>query len=212
MGIQSKFSEIMLKEGNKIVNTIAENYIDILEQQIDKIDEIYNLISNCKGREGKGMHVYGKGRSGTPAVAFALRAKHFGYNVWFGGDVVKERMAPDDVVILFSGSGETSETVDFAEQGKKAEANIITITSYKDSSLARMSNTIFFLPGGLEKNKGWEYVESQLRKSNSKLYGGGLFELYAFLFQETLLTGIGTYDNIERTIIAKVHERDEKSH
>jgi 6-phospho 3-hexuloisomerase len=204
-----KFSKIFLEEADKIIKTITENgiYLDVVEKQQDKIDGIYELIETCIGKGRKSLHVYGKGRSGTAAVAFALRAKHFGYNVSFGGDVVKERIYDDDVVILFSGSGETDETVTFARKGKKAGAKIIAITSYEESTLGELSDIIFFLPGGMEKSKGWEYLGSQL--SESKLYGGGEYELFAYLFQETLLSGLGRYNDIEQGMVIKAHERDQ---
>ncbi len=201
--VKKKFSEILLEEADKIVETIAKDdaYLTILRDQKDKIDEICNLIEKSRA-----MHCYGKGRSGNPPVALALRLKNFGYKVWFGGDVIKERIYSGDIVFLFSGSGETNETVNFADQGKKAGAKIIGITTYENSTLGKLSDVVFYLPGGLEKSKGWEYIKSQL--SESELYGGGLFELFAYLFQETLVTAIGKYKGIKPSIVAETHVRD----
>ncbi|MEM3755145.1 MAG: SIS domain-containing protein, partial [Candidatus Bathyarchaeia archaeon] len=167
------------------------------------LDKIFKMIE-----KGESLHLYGKGRSGSAAVSLALRLKHFGYSVWFIGDVIKERIKPNDVVILFSGSGETSELVDIAKKAKAINAKVIAITSYKDSSLAMNSDLVFILPGGLEKKKGWDYLEAQLNRK-SDFYGGGQFELYAYLFQEALLNTIGKFKNIPHNIVAKEHERDE---
>ncbi|MFQ6119941.1 MAG: hypothetical protein ACE5KE_08660, partial [Methanosarcinales archaeon] len=56
---------------------------------------------------------------------------------------------------------------------------------------------------------GWGYVEAQLSELQSPFYGGGEFELIAYLFQEALLTAIGEFKNIPKTVIAKEHDEDE---
>ncbi|MEM2897372.1 MAG: sugar isomerase, partial [Candidatus Bathyarchaeia archaeon] len=58
------------------------------------------------------------------------------------------------------------------------------------------------------KKKGWDYLEAQLNRK-SDFYGGGEFELYAYLFQEALLSAIGKFKKIPHSIVAKRHERDE---
>jgi 6-phospho 3-hexuloisomerase len=203
MGDESnQFREEFIKQFQNLIDyLIKEKYW--IENQADKLDKIFEMIE-----KGESIHLYGKGRSGSAAVSLALRLKHFGYNVWFIGDVIKERIKPNDVVILFSGSGETSELVDVAKKAKSINAKVIAITSYKDSSLAKNSDLVFILPGGLEKKKGWDYLEAQLNRK-SDFYGGGQFELYAYLFQEALLNAIGKFKKIPHSIVAEKHERDE---
>jgi len=200
--VANRFREEFIKQFQNLIDYLIKERFWI-ENQIDKIDKIFELIEN-----GESLHLYGKGRSGSIAVSLALRLKHFGYNVWFIGDVIKERVRPEDVVILFSGSGETSEVVDIAKKAKSINAKVIAITSFEDSSLAKNSDLVFILPGGLEKKKGWDYLEAQLNQKGD-FYGGGQFELYAYLFQEALLNAIGKFKKIPHSIIAKKHERDE---
>ncbi|MEM7821357.1 MAG: SIS domain-containing protein [Candidatus Aenigmatarchaeota archaeon] len=197
------FSDEMIKKSNVLVKTL-EKYISILEEQKETLDEIYKNIENAKA-----IHTWGKGRSGTAAVALALRLKQFGYNVWFIGDTIKEPIRRGDVVILFSGSGETAEIVDVAKKARRDEATVISITSYKESELAKFSDLIFWLPGGMEKKKGWDYLEAQLTNKKQPFYGGGEFELLAYLFQESFVNSIGSYKGISQGKIAKEHERDE---
>ncbi|MEM3061533.1 MAG: SIS domain-containing protein [Candidatus Bathyarchaeia archaeon] len=197
-----QFREEFIEQFKNLLEYLAKEKFWI-ENQADKLDEIFEMIEN-----GESLHIYGKGRSGSIAVSLALRLKHFGYNVWFIGDVIKEKIKPKDVVLLFSGSGETSELVDIAKKAKGINAKVIAITSYKNSSLAKNSDVVFTLPGGLEKKKGWDYLEAQLNRK-SDFYGGGEFELYAYLFQEALLSAIGKFKKIPHSIVAKRHERDE---
>lgn len=203
---KKRFSDLVL-EYSKAISSYLKGFPSILEDQRDKLEEIYSLLEKSRA-----VHIYGKGRSANAAVGLALRLKHFGYNVWFIGDVVKERIKKEDVVILFSGSGETSEVIDVAKRAKIERAKVVAITSYKDSNLAKNSDLILYLPGGIEKRKGWDYLEAQLASESANesiFYGGGEFETMAYLFQETLISAIGRYKKIPESKVMAEHERDE---
>ena len=202
----TKFSDILIEQSRLLPNWLKQ-YPELIENQKKKLDEMYELMEGSRA-----MHLYGKGRSANSAISLALRLKHFGYNVWFIGDVVKERIKTGDVVILFSGSGETSDIVDVAKKSRRDGASIIAITSYEDSTLAKNSNIVFCLPGGMEKRKGWDYLEAQITKEStleSFFYGGGEFETISYLFQETVVSAIGKYKKIPGSVVVAEHERDE---
>lgn len=201
--MENKFSSEFEKQLKTILEYTKE-YPSFIEPQIDKIDEIYSSIDTASS-----IHVYGKGRTGSIAVSFALRLSHFGYRTYFLGDVIKEPFTKDDVLVLFSGSGDTSEVVEVAKKGKSTGTKVIGITSFNNSPLAENSNLVFLLPGALEKGKGWSYIEAQLTNRKSSFYGAGEFELNAYIFQEILVDAIGKYKNIPGGAIAKKHERDE---
>ncbi|HEX55368.1 MAG: sugar isomerase [Candidatus Altiarchaeales archaeon] len=200
-----KFSDFAI-EWAKFIPEYMKNYPRIFETQRKELDDIFDLIEGSRA-----IHLYGKGRSANAAISLALRLKHFDYNVWFIGDVVKERIRPNDVVILFSGSGETSEVVEVAKRAKRDNASVISITSYRNSTLAKNSDIIFILPGGLEKRRGWDYLEAQLTSESERekfFYGGGEFETMAYLFQETLVSAIGRFKRIPMRNIIERHIRD----
>jgi len=201
--MEDKFSSEFMEQVKNLAGYI-QNYSGIIESQADKIDQIFDSIENASS-----IHLGGKGRSGSVAVSLALRLSHFGYKIYFLGDVIKEPFTKGDVLILFSGSGDTSEVVELAKKGKSVGAKVISITSFSDSSIAKNSDIAFILPGGLEKGKGWSYVEAQLSHKNSSFYGGGEFELNAYFFQEALVSAIGKYKNISGGTIVKKHEKDE---
>jgi 6-phospho 3-hexuloisomerase len=207
--VSIKFSEEFFKQ-YKIMADSLKRYPKILESQADKIDEIYRLIENTKTNNAS-IHIWGKGRSGSSAVSLALRLKHFGYNVCFIGDIIKEPIEKDDLVMLFSGSGETSEIVDVAKRARRAGAKVVGVTTFEQSSLGKNSDIVVYLPGGLEKEKGWDYLKAQLEKKqeSTSFYGGGKFEVLLYLFQENLVTSIGRYKNISPAVVAEKHERDE---
>ncbi|MDP6640932.1 MAG: SIS domain-containing protein [Nitrososphaerales archaeon] len=188
----------------KIMKRYADEFPDIIFNQKAEIEKIYDILENCSS-----VHIYGKGRSGAIAVCFALRLSHFEFKpVNFLGDVIKNVISLDDMVILFSGSGDTSEVVEVAKKAHKIGAKIVSVTSYNNTSLAKYSDVLLLLPGGMEKGKGWSYLKAQLNE-HPTFYGGGEFEFYAYLLQETILSAIGVHRDIEGSIIAKTHERDE---
>ncbi|RJS84387.1 SIS domain-containing protein [Methanophagales archaeon] len=179
-----------------------------LSKQEEKLEEFFRIVS-----ESNAIHIYGVGRSGAAALSLALRLKHFEKHlknkVWWVGDEVRERIRERDILIAFSGSGETAEVLVIAERAKAVGAKVVAITSFEDSTLASLADLVLLLPGGLEKKRGWGYVEAQLSELQSPFYGGGEFELIAYLFQEALLTAIGEFKNIPKAVIAEEHEEDE---
>ncbi|RLI75373.1 sugar isomerase, partial [Archaeoglobales archaeon] len=152
------------------------------------------------------------GRSGAVALCFAIRLKHFEktlkHKVWWVGDVVREKIEKDDILIIFSGSGETAEVLVVAERAKAAKAKIIAITSFENSTLASLADLVIIIPGGLEKGKGWKYLEAQFTPKT--FYGGGEFELLSYVFQEILISAIGEYMGIPKEVVIKEHEKDSK--
>ncbi len=57
--------------------------------------------------DARRVFVYGAGRSGMVARAFAVRLYHLGYTVYVIGETVAAPVQKGDVVVLISGSGET---------------------------------------------------------------------------------------------------------
>jgi len=201
------FGKAVIEYTKELADCLGEVSTSISTQE-EELEEFFRILS-----EGTAIHIYGVGRSGVAALSLALRLKHFeknlGKKVWWVGDDVRERIRKGDILIAFSGSGETAEVIVIAERAKDVGAKVVAITSFDDSTLASLADLVLLLPGGLEKKRGWGYVEAQLSELQSPFYGGGEFELIAYLFQEALLTAIGEFKNISKATIAKEHEEDE---
>ena len=165
-----RYSDLVIDSSNRLIRHISP-FPEILEEQKEKFDELIDLLE-----KGKAIHVFGVGRSGAVALCFAIRLKHFekdfGHKVWWVGDEVREKIEEGDVLIIFSGSGETAEAYFISKKGKEAGAKLVLITSYPESSIGEISDLIIRLPGGMEKAKGWKYLEAQVSK-NAEFYGGG---------------------------------------
>ncbi|MEA3136992.1 MAG: 6-phospho-3-hexuloisomerase, partial [Thermoplasmata archaeon] len=75
------------------------------------------------------VFLYGRGRSGFVARAFAVRLMHLGYQTYVVGETITAPVARDDVVILVSGTGTTYPVVMTAELGRRQGATVVSITA-----------------------------------------------------------------------------------
>lgn len=202
-----EFGDLVIKHSKAIVDFLKD-FPRILETQKDRLNEFFRIL-----KDAKAVHVYGVGRSGAVALCFAIRLKHFekviGCKVWWVGDEVRERIEGEDILIAFSGSGETAEVLIVAERAKDVGAKVVAITSFENSTLGRLSDLTIVIPGGLEKGKGWRYLEAQLKPK--PFYGGGEFELLAYVFQEVMVNSIGELFGITEDVVIREHERDSRN-
>src|SRR5688500_4824355 len=88
------------------------------------------------------VFLYGRGRSGFVARAFAVRLMHLGYQTYVVGETITAPVARNDVVILVSGSGLTYPVVMTAELGRRQGATVVAITAQPDSEVARLAHVV----------------------------------------------------------------------
>jgi 6-phospho 3-hexuloisomerase len=88
------------------------------------------------------VFLYGRGRSGFVARAFAVRLMHLGYQTYVVGETITAPVASHDVVILVSGSGLTYPVVMTAELGRRQGATVVAITAQPDSEVARLAHVV----------------------------------------------------------------------
>jgi 6-phospho 3-hexuloisomerase len=88
------------------------------------------------------VFLYGRGRSGFVARAFAVRLMHLGYQTYVVGETITAPVTKEDVVILVSGSGSTYPVVMTAELGRRQGATVVAITAQPDSEIARLAHMV----------------------------------------------------------------------
>lgn len=88
------------------------------------------------------VFLYGRGRSGFVARAFAVRLMHLGYQTYVVGETITAPVARQDVVILVSGSGTTYPVVMTAELGRRQGATVVAITAQPESEIARLAHVV----------------------------------------------------------------------
>src|SRR5688572_20272352 len=88
------------------------------------------------------VFLYGRGRSGFVARAFAVRLMHLGYQTYVVGETITAPVAKQDVVVLVSGSGLTYPVVMTAELGRRQGATVVAITAQPESEVARLAHVV----------------------------------------------------------------------
>ena len=135
---------------NRFIKTIEE-----ITGQIKKISKIVNkdavfdliqLIADLYKNENK-VFVYGAGRSGFVGRCFAQRLMHLGIKSSFVSDAVTPQYTDKDLLILISGSGETTSPVALAQKAKNIGGKVALFTANPDSSIGKISDVIIEIKG-----------------------------------------------------------------
>ena len=124
------------------------------------------------------IFIYGVGRSGLMAKAFAIRLVQLGLKMFFVGETVTPIVEPDDLVIIVSNTGETMSAVQTANIVRRVGARVVAITSKEHSKLAHASNTVIYL------NVPREGSDKDLAPL------GTIFELTAMVFLDSIVSEV----------------------
>ena len=136
---QDRFNETMLEIANQVkenANTI--NFNDIL----NTIDLILHMHD-----ENNKVFIYGAGRSGFIGRCFAQRLMHLGIRSCFISDAVTYQYEETDLLVLISGSGETTSTVAIAKKAKEIGGKIILLSNNPKSTIGKISDYIIDIKG-----------------------------------------------------------------
>jgi len=123
------------------IEYIQRKVKDILSHILpEDIDKVKNFFFSCSR-----IFVYGAGRSGLVAKAFAIRLVHLGFQTFVIGETITAPVQKGDLVIIVSGSGETIPAVMTAEIAHDIGANVVSITGKKSSNIARYADVTLFI-------------------------------------------------------------------
>ena len=128
---------------------IFSDSIDYIQR---KIKDILNNVSREDIENVKNLFlhsdrvfVYGAGRSGLVAKAFAVRLVHLNFQTFAIGETITGPVQKGDLVIIISGSGETIPAVMTAEIAHDLGAKVVSITGKKRSGIARFADITLFI-------------------------------------------------------------------
>ena len=113
-----------------ILDNVSQNDIDKVKKLFFKSNRIF---------------VYGAGRSGLVAKAFAIRLVHLGFQTFVIGETITAPVQKGDLVIIISGSGETIPAVMTAEIARNLDAYVVSITAKKKSEIAKFADVTLFI-------------------------------------------------------------------
>ncbi len=136
------------------IKYIQRKIKDILEKvSQENIDKVRDLFFNSNR-----IFVYGAGRSGLVAKAFAIRLVHLGFQTFVIGETITAPVQKDDLVVIISGSGETIPAVMTAEIANNLGAYVISITAKKKSEIAKFANITFFISSSCDEEERKRYA------------------------------------------------------
>lgn len=111
-----------------------------LEAEIEGTDTFVDTILSARK-----VFLYGVGRSGLIAKAFAIRLVQMGLEVFFVGETVTPIVDEGNVVIIVSYTGETMSAIQTANIVRRVGAKVVTITANAHSKLASASNLVILI-------------------------------------------------------------------
>jgi 6-phospho-3-hexuloisomerase len=173
---------------------------EMMRLMASKIDETANLLSDEEVQQflkeilkAQRIYVMGAGRSGLVAKAFAMRLMHLGFVSYVVGETVTPSMKAGDMLVAFSGSGETKTVAELVETAKAIGGRVCLITSKKNSRMGRIADCVAVIQSQRDKQKD-ESAEFEIRqmmgehKSFAPL--GTLFETASMIFADAIVSAL----------------------
>ncbi len=112
----------------------------------DKILELINFIIDTHKKKNR-VFVYGAGCSGFIGRCFAQRLMHLGINSCFVSDAVTHQYTENDLLIIISGSGETTSPVAFALKANRIGGKSALFTANPNSLIGKIANITIEIKG-----------------------------------------------------------------
>ncbi|MDD1663559.1 MAG: 6-phospho-3-hexuloisomerase [Methanomicrobiales archaeon] len=171
---------------------------DMMRLMASKVRSIANSISDAEVEgliheilSAKRVYVMGAGRSGLVAKAFAMRLMHLGLTSYVVGETVTPALTPEDLVVVFSGSGGTKTVADIAESAKEIGARLCLITGKRESRIGRIADCCVVIESQRDTARD-ETAEFEIRQmmGNHKSFAplGTLFETASVIFADAIIS------------------------
>ncbi|MDH7593963.1 MAG: SIS domain-containing protein [Methanomicrobiales archaeon] len=161
--------------------------------------------------EKRRIYVAGAGRSGLIARAFGMRLMHLGFDAYVVGETITPSFHESDLLVVFSGSGETQSVVSIARAAKEIGGKVCLVTSMPDSRMHRLADTVVQL-GDLSDHYERDQASFEVRQLTGKYRSvssafaplGTMFETLALVFSDAVISSLMDMRSEE---IPKIRER-----
>jgi 6-phospho-3-hexuloisomerase len=169
---------LMASQVRSIANRISGDDVDCFLNEVTCAKRIYAM---------------GAGRSGLVAKGFAMRLMHLGLTSFVVGETITPALRQDDLVVIFSGSGETKTIADLAETARTIGARVCLVTFSPNSRIGRIADCVVTIPSQREETRdpSAEFEVRQMmgeHKSFAPL--GTLFETAAMVFADAVISAL----------------------
>jgi 6-phospho 3-hexuloisomerase len=124
------------------------NQVEVNTNTLDFKDVINTIELILEIKDSKNIiFIYGAGRSGFIGRCFAQRLMHLGIKSCYISDAVTYQYTNKDLLILISGSGETTSTVAISKKAKEIGGKIISFCSNPKSTIGNLSDYVIEIKG-----------------------------------------------------------------
>jgi 6-phospho-3-hexuloisomerase len=134
------------------------------------------------------IFVAGAGRSGLMVKAFSMRLMHLGLITYVAGETVTPGIDAGDLLLIGSGSGETSSLVSMASKACQIGASVALITIYPESAIGRIANQVVEIKASTPKHI--ESMDKEVTQPVSVQPKGSLYEQCLLLFLDAVVIDI----------------------
>jgi 6-phospho 3-hexuloisomerase len=175
----SKSIEYIQRKIKDILNSVPTYDIEKVKKLFFKSNRIF---------------VYGAGRSGLVAKAFAIRLVHLGFETFVIGETITAPVQKGDLVVIISGSGETIPAVMTADIAHKLGAKVVSITGKKKSDISKYADITLYLSASCNDKE---------RKRYAPL--GTLFEASVWILMDGIIADLLESKNETEETMRKRH-------
>jgi 6-phospho-3-hexuloisomerase len=191
------------------MNTECYSVQEMMRLMASKIRSTADLLSDEEVErflkeilKSRRIYVLGAGRSGLVAKSFAMRLMHLGLQSYVVGETITPSMKSGDMLVAFSGSGETKTVAELAETSKDIGGHLCLVTSKKDSRIGRIADCVVVIESHRDEVRD-ESAEFEIRQMTGEHKSfaplGTLFETAAMIFADAIVSALMeiTHCNIE---------------
>lgn len=186
----------------QITDNIQKN-IDFLRQHADQVLRFVEAIEKT-AKKGNCIFVVGSGRSAMVGQMFQTRLEHLDIPVFF---VTNSRSVPylqkGDLILVISGSGRTPIVKAILESYLDQNPKIISITSYPESWLGRISDLVVQLIGRTKI----DIARREKGEAASLTPEGTQFEIASAIFLDAVIAELVHRQNKSNADLAARHSQ-----
>lgn len=169
----------------------------------DQIDAFLSAILNAKK-----IYTMGAGRSGLVAKSFAMRLMHMGFTAYVVGETITPAIGEEDLIIAFSGSGNTKTIGDIAETAKGLGAKVALISSNTNSRIGKIADYLIIIETQRDpvSSDAHEYeIRQMLGEHRSFAPLGTIFETSSLIFGDAIISTLMELQEVEECDLQKRH-------
>ena len=197
----------MTQEGSSVndMMCLMAGRITEIANSIDK-EQISAFIQAIL--DAKRIYVMGAGRSGLVAKSFAMRLMHTGFTSYVVGETITPAIAEGDLIIAFSGSGNTKTIADIAETAKNFGVKVALISSDENSRIGKIADYMIRIEtqrDPIAKDSHEYEIRQMIGAYRSFAPLGTIFETSSLIFSDAVISTIMTMKKIDESELKRRH-------